>query len=132
MLSALLPCAQATAKIRSAAKAIRNSSLLRMMPPEPHTPKEGIKWPFLMHVLVEPAHKELGDARTVLFGHHLVAIARQPHGLEPHERSLHTRLIEPLCDAMGIRTVIARLSGHVQDRRSEEHTSELQSQSNLV
>src|SRR6266404_5928327 len=69
-----------------------------------------------VHVLVEPTHEESGDARTVLFGHELVSVAGQPHIFESHEGGLYACLIEPLGDAMGVRTVVTRLSGHFEDR----------------
>src|SRR5258708_9226012 len=68
-----------------------------------------------VHILVEPTHEESGDARTVLFGHELVSVAGQPDIFESHEGGLYACLIEPLGDAMRIRTEIARLSGHFED-----------------
>ena len=45
-----------------------------------------------------------------------MAIAGQPDIFEVHVRSLYTCLIEPLGCAMGIRTVIARLSRYIENR----------------
>src|SRR5260370_13202845 len=77
---------------------------------------------FLVHVLIEPAHKEPGNARAVFFRHHLVSVAGQSDGLEPYEGSLNTCLIEPLGYAMGVGAMIARLSGYVEHRYSLDVT----------
>ncbi len=69
-----------------------------------------------VYVLIKPGHKEFGDAGTVLLGHELVPITGQPDILESHECGLYTCLIEPLGYAMGVRTVIACLPGHFEDR----------------
>ena len=73
-----------------------------------------------MHVLFDPALEVLGDGSAVLFRHHDVAIAGQPFIFEVHERGLYSCLIEPLGYAMGVRTVITRFSGHVEDWDSHE------------
>ena len=67
------------------------------------------------NVLLEPAHEVLSDFSAVLFGHHLMAIAGQPDIFEVHVRSLYACLIEPLGCAMGVRTVIARLSRYIEN-----------------
>src|SRR5260370_22031975 len=49
-----------------------------------------------------------------------MSVAGQSDGLERHEGSLNTCLIEPLGYAMGVGAMIARLSGNVEHRYSLE------------
>src|ERR1700682_324966 len=71
---------------------------------------------FLVNVLLEPVHEEFGDPSAILFGHHLVAVSWQPYIFEVHIRGLHAGLIKPLGCAMGVGTMIAGLSGYIEDR----------------
>src|SRR6267143_3805695 len=68
------------------------------------------------NVLLEPVHEVLSYAGAVFFGHHLVTIARQSGIFEVHVGCFYACLIEPLGRAMGVRAVITRLSGHIEDR----------------
>src|SRR5262249_30297904 len=96
---------------RRSAKTANRNSLTDLLIEEKHRPSL-----CSANVLLEPAHEVFGDFSTVLFGHHLMAIAGQPDIFEIHVRGLYTCLIEPLGCAVGIRTVIARLSRYIENR----------------
>src|SRR5690242_14346369 len=67
-------------------------------------------------VLLQPVHEELGNFRAIFFGHELVAVPGYPRIFEPHERGLDSGLIEPLGYAVGVRAVITRFTGHIENR----------------
>src|SRR6202035_183122 len=49
-------------------------------------------------------------------GHELVAVPGYPHIFEPHECGLDPCLIKPLGYAVGVRAVITRFTGHIENR----------------
>jgi hypothetical protein len=74
----------------------------------------------LVHVLIEPLHEKLGDASTVPFGHHLVAITGQPDVFESHAIGLDSGLVEPFGYAVRVHSMIAPLSRHLEDRNAHK------------
>src|ERR1019366_7042623 len=71
---------------------------------------------FSAYILLQPVHEELGNFRAIFFGHELVPVPANSYILEIYVLGLYSGLIEPLGDAVGVRTVIARLSGHIEYR----------------
>src|SRR2546430_11471481 len=77
-----------------------------------------------------PPRSTLFPYTTLFRSVELRADARVPRGPKRH---LHPRRAAAVADGGERRPVGAQRAGHrADDRRSEEHTSELQSQSNLV